>query len=1366
MKKRVLSLILALVMVFSLLPVSALATEAEEPAEVVEDIEEPEITPDPSEEPDEIPDDEGEGTIASPSQDEDPASTDAPSDDVEPENDLSEGVSAEPAYEEEPEEFFPVPVLVRFASTQEFTLTVLSQEGVIAPVSETEIEEYLASQESGIGENGETPEGQEQVIDSANGYSCIASFLLLPGVYEYSAVFTMGDREGETTGESDSLSGTLHVTEETVWGTVIKLIPKATIPFGFKGMPDGYELSAEELAKKQALADHDVAALIESLEPGKDYREGEVFFLAADEEYARIVAEAYNAELKSFQQGVAVLTLTTASTVEAVTAAQDMALSLPAVEANQILPTALDYHDEPLDPSSQYNAMSGERVNVRESWESWYENSDDPDEYLADPTYSLYQYMHDMVNTYEVWGVTKGAGITVAVIDSGVDASHEELNSFVPEAWAITDSSHTGYADDQGTLVAGIIAAHINNGKGGAGIAPDASIMAVRTSFDIADYVAAIYMAADYDGINAAQVINLSQSSIAYSYAEETALKHAVQDKNITIVTSMGNVAGNSKSYPAAYNIPGMITVGSVNAASRRSAFSPYGSWEDILAPGSAMLSTSPDNSYSFMSNTAMAAAVVSGVCALYLSMNPGAAPAKVEKAIKSSKTNGIIDAAKLFAKDTQAPVIKVADLSGSKAAYGTEVQIESPVNPDVDDIVYTLNGKTPVVKNSVVTVGQLYSAPLLITEDNGFTVGKKVTIKAIRVNGLGVVGKVVSKSFTVGYADPISIEVLTPPVSFSAGTSVTLRAAVLPEQAEQKVTWSLVDPPEGVSIGSANGVLKTSTASAGETVTVRATSSADQGVFRDIEILLTQEAPVKTISLNQSSLSVELLLDHVETNFVVTAYDAAGNEVPTPVVSFSSSDPKIVAVNNDGTVTALAKGKSTITVKAQDGSNATATCKVTVKQLVTHVDITGLDYVAPGKAATYKASVFPSYANSKAIVWSVSDNPHGITIDSKGKLSVPAVVSPNDDISVTVYATPKDGGIESSKLVKIRPLATEVQGIYFSNEVPFYNNYTLNGNGTVKQFDLFTAESEYHNGDEKSWRSTRVCLSAETDAEDFEWKSSNEKVAVVDKSGEVTAVGKGTATITYKPADASGKKATVKVRVIIPASSIKVVPQKGYYDDESPDEIYIAAGKSSKNYAKLGDAFGKPSVTKVKWSIGEVGVNDGDDPAGLRSLILAKKWIKVDQSGKLTVNKALIPYLDTYGIWTYVKAETTDGSHLESGVYYGILKPITKVTLDFETTQEMTIYHQDGTGGAYPANYEQFYLYAWFDDNSVYLGYNQYTIKSSNPDVAGAEIVTINDLPHLKVYSNMKNGKAKITVTANDGSGKKAVVKVKVEYY
>lgn len=252
-----------------------------------------------------------------------------------------------------------------------------------------------------------------------------------------------------------------------------------------------------------------------------------------------------------------------------------------------------------------------------------------------DPYFSLYQYGPQRISAPAAWDVTQGnPAVKIAVVDTGVQLDHPELQpKLVPGYDFVNNSPQPMDGNGHGTHVAGIAAAATNNGFGIAGVCPLASIMPIRSlddtgSGELMNVVRGIVYAAQ----QGAQVINLSLGSPAASSSLQSAIQYA-WDRGAVIVAAAGNAGSSLPSYPA--NYPNVIAVGSTNEREEKSAFSNYGRWVDVAAPGENILSTYPGSYYAYLSGTSMAAPHVAGIAALLASQ--GKTNVQIQRAIKNT---------------------------------------------------------------------------------------------------------------------------------------------------------------------------------------------------------------------------------------------------------------------------------------------------------------------------------------------------------------------------------------------------------------------------------------------------------------------------------------------------------------------------------------------------------------------------------------------------------------------------------------------------------------------------------------------------------------------------------------------------------
>ena len=271
-----------------------------------------------------------------------------------------------------------------------------------------------------------------------------------------------------------------------------------------------------------------------------------------------------------------------------------------------------------------------------------------PDDTYYSMLWGLHSQSDRDIDAPEMWNHFQGSNsIMIGVIDTGIDYNHPDLQQNI---WTNPgeipgngiDDDNNGFIDDvhgydfvnndgdpmddngHGTHCAGTIGATGNNSLGVAGVMWNSQMVALKFlnaqgSGSTANAIRAINYAAMMD----IPITNNSWGSSTYSQA----LKDAIEASDKLFIAAAGNDADNNDSigsYPASYNLDNIISVAASNSNDEIAPFSNYGaSTVDIFAPGQNILSTVPNNRYSYKNGTSMAAPHVAGVAGLLLSHSP-----------------------------------------------------------------------------------------------------------------------------------------------------------------------------------------------------------------------------------------------------------------------------------------------------------------------------------------------------------------------------------------------------------------------------------------------------------------------------------------------------------------------------------------------------------------------------------------------------------------------------------------------------------------------------------------------------------------------------------------------------------------------
>jgi len=268
-----------------------------------------------------------------------------------------------------------------------------------------------------------------------------------------------------------------------------------------------------------------------------------------------------------------------------------------------------------------------------------------------DPYYP-YQWHMKRIGMETAWDLSTGAGVVVAVIDTGVKQSLQDLaNTQFVAGWDFVNNDADPTDDEgHGSHVAGTIAQSTNNGVGVAGVAYNAAIMPIKVlnsrgsgSFD--DIAEGIYYAVDHG----ADVINMSLGGASTLTILEDAVNYA-WNNGVVVVCAAGNESTSAPSYPAAYT--NSISVSATAGNDSLASYSNYGTTIDVCAPGGDSgdyngdgyddmilqnTFTRTSEGYYFFAGTSMASPHVAGVAALVKAANPGLTNAQIRDILETT---------------------------------------------------------------------------------------------------------------------------------------------------------------------------------------------------------------------------------------------------------------------------------------------------------------------------------------------------------------------------------------------------------------------------------------------------------------------------------------------------------------------------------------------------------------------------------------------------------------------------------------------------------------------------------------------------------------------------------------------------------
>lgn len=414
-----------------------------------------------------------------------------------------------------------------------------------------------------------------------------------------------------------------------------------------------------------------------------------------------------------------------------------------------------------------------------------------------DPQFSS-QWHHVTMQTPEAWDISKGAGIKITIMDTGIDTAHTDLKDKIVLTYNAT--GNTTNPDDvpdfhgHGTKVAGTAAASTDNAIGVAGTAWGSSLIIVKVDPANDGYASwsALASGITFGANNGARV-----ASMSYEASQSSSVISAAQYmKNKTNGLSVC-AAGNAGTVISGNDVPDIITVAATAGGDVRASYSNYGKILDVSAPGSGILTTIKGGGYGSVNGTSFATPNTAGVIALIMAADPTLTAAQVENILESTADDlGDPGYDTLFGHG------RINAFKAVKAAAGCGVTVSPSASGICEggSITLTATGGSGSFTWSPAT-------GLDVTTGSSVVATPTVTTTYTATDGSGC-----PKPVTVSVTQKPVVSVTPPTTQICSGVSVTLTAG-----GANTYSWS---PPTGLSATFGTAVYANPTATTTYTVT------------------------------------------------------------------------------------------------------------------------------------------------------------------------------------------------------------------------------------------------------------------------------------------------------------------------------------------------------------------------------------------------------------------------------------------------------------------------------------------------------------------------------------------------------------------
>lgn len=459
----------------------------------------------------------------------------------------------------------------------------------------------------------------------------------------------------------------------------------------------------------------------------------------------------------------------------------------------------------------------------------------------------------------QAWETSDGDGVVIAILDSGVDAKHPDLQANLVAGYNAYDrNTDTRDVYGHGTKVAGAAAMAGNNLVGGTGVAFNSAIMPIRVT-DTAGYgyfstmASGLIWAAD----NGARVASMSFLNVCKSSTVISAAQY-MRDKGGVVTGAAGNTGVQE---PIAQSAS-VTCVSAVDSSDTKTSWSSFGSYVDVAAPGVGIYTTTNGGGYGSVSGTSFSAPITAAVYALMMSANPRLTPDELDAALFGSAVDlgaagqdayyghGRIDAASAIAYAGAAP-----PPAGDTAE--PSVEITSPADGTAVNglVAVTVSGTDNVGITRVdlyagqTLVGSATAAPYGFSWDTSGLADGPVGLEAKAYDAAGNVG---SASVTVALGSDTlapTVEIANPQSGAIVSGPITISANATDDKRVAKVSLTIDGKEVALSYGSSAsyqwdpyGALKAKgqRRKASGTHTIRATATDDTGNARSASVSVT----------------------------------------------------------------------------------------------------------------------------------------------------------------------------------------------------------------------------------------------------------------------------------------------------------------------------------------------------------------------------------------------------------------------------------------------------------------------------------------------------------------------------------------------